>query len=81
MMMLTALVGEVSAARERIDTHEQLAAVCLPATRAAVEEFEASAQVAQRRSDERQAMLGRVYRVMFEELELARRREAEGDER
>lgn len=81
MMMLTALAGEVSALRERLDTHEVLAGTGRPATEAEVEAFTAPPDVAQRRADAREAMLKRVYRVLFEELELARRNETEGSGR
>lgn len=75
MMMLTALAGEVSALRERIDTHERIAAMGALATEAAVEAFTLTDAVAADRSAVREAMLKRVYRVLFEELELAHRAE------
>jgi uncharacterized membrane protein YccC len=81
MMMLTALAGEVSALRDRIDTHEQLALAGQVGTAAAVEAYAPTPEVTQRRADARAAMLNRVYRVLLEELELARRAEAEALEK
>jgi hypothetical protein len=77
-MMLTALMGEVSALRDRIDTHEEIAGAGIAATGSAIEAFKPSEESLQRRSELREAMLNRVYRVLFEELELARRKEMEG---
>ena len=73
MMMLTALMGEVSALRERIDTHEQLAAQGVVATAHAVERYVPDDATLAQRAGVRDAMLRRVYRVMLEELELADR--------
>lgn len=75
MMMLTALAGEVSVLRERIDTHERISATGTAATEAAVEAFTVTDAVARERAAVREAMLSRIYRVLFEELELAHRAE------
>lgn len=71
MMMFTALIGEVSALRERVDTHELLAAAGKVATPEAIEAFDVPAEAVARRAALREAMLRRVFRVAFEELELA----------
>lgn len=69
MMMLTALMAEVSAARERIDTAERLAEAGLAATGDTIEDYDANEAVLAERAATREAMLRRVYRVMLEELE------------
>ena len=79
MMMLTALTGEVSALRDRLDTHERLALEGKPASAAAIDAFEVSSEIADDRARVREAMLSRVYRVLFEELEAAHRRPALND--
>lgn len=69
MMMFTALVGEVSALRDRLDTHELLAARGLVATPQAIETFVAAPDEIAHRAGQREAMLRRVFRVALEELE------------
>lgn len=80
MMMLTALAGEVSALRDRIDTHERLALAGQVATAAAVEAYAGASEVSEHRATARAAMLNRVFRVLFEELELAHRADALSEE-
>lgn len=75
MMMFTALIGEVSALRERLDTHELLAADGRVATAEAIEAFDVPAPDIARRAVMREAMLRRIFRVALEELELAQRGE------
>lgn len=75
MMMFTALIGEVSALRDRLDTHELLAAEGKVATLDAIEAFTPGPDDAARRADTREAMLRRVFRVALEELEQAERGE------
>ena len=74
MMVVTALAAEVSALRDRLDTHEALAALGLPATAAAIEAFAPDAHDDSRREALRTAMLKRVYRVVTEELDDVRQR-------
>ena len=69
LMMLTALVAEVSALRDRLTTHEDLAQRGLVATVEAVEAYRPDAERAAAREAERTAMLKRVYRVITEELD------------
>lgn len=69
MMMFTTLIGEVSALRDRIDTHELLAAAGQVATPDAIESFIPEPGDTIRRSDAREAMLRRIFRVALEELE------------
>lgn len=75
MMMFTALIGEVSALRDRLDTHELLAAAGRVATPEAIEAFEIPGEDTARRAAAREAMLRRVFRVALEELELAQHEE------
>ncbi|MES2301549.1 MAG: hypothetical protein V4521_05665 [Pseudomonadota bacterium] len=78
MMMFTALLCEVSALRERLDTHELLAASGQVATAEAIDAFEPLPGDLQRRAATREAMLARVFRVAMEELELARQADMNG---
>ena len=72
MMMLNALVIEVSVVRERLDTHEALAAEGKVATEANIEAFRVDADRQAARERRREAMLRRIYRVVLEELEESR---------
>ena len=72
MMMLNALVIEVSVVRERLDTHEGLAAEGKLATEANIEAFHVGADRQAARERRREAMLSRIYRVVLEELEESR---------
>jgi hypothetical protein len=72
MFMLGALLSEVSAIRDRLDTHEALAGLGRPITAAEVEAYQITDERQQARSAERDAMLRRVFRVLLEELEEAR---------
>jgi hypothetical protein len=69
MMMLVALMSEVSAMRDRLDTHEGLAEQGKSPTRAAVEGFALDAEIAQSRDQLRDQMMKRVFRVLLEETE------------
>ena len=71
MIMFIALMSEVSSLRDRIDTHESLALLGKMATPEAVENFRLSPKQREEREEGRQAMLKRVLRVMFEDLEAA----------
>jgi hypothetical protein len=68
-IMLTALMSEVSALRDRLDTHEALAEAGKVATTEAVEAYELDAERRTAREERRDAMLGRVLRVVYEERE------------
>ncbi|MBA2934803.1 hypothetical protein HZF05_11915 [Sphingomonas sp. CGMCC 1.13654] len=72
MMMFTALIGEVSALRDRLATHEALAAQGQIATAEAIESYRPSPDDESARGIAREAMLHRVFRVLMEELEQAR---------
>ena len=71
MIMLVALISEVSALRDRIDTHEALADNGLVGTRDAVEGYKVDPERHARRDVERQQMLKRVLRVITEERDAA----------
>ena len=73
MMMFTALLSDVSALRDRLDTHERLAGEGKVATPEAIEAFEPSPEDVSRRSALRDAFLKRIFRVVFEDLERAER--------
>jgi hypothetical protein len=72
MMMLTALVGEVSVLRDRLDTHEALAEAGSLATQQAVEAYVLTLERQATREAKREAMLKRVYRVLMEEVDAVR---------
>jgi hypothetical protein len=67
VIMMTSLMSEVAALRDRIDTHEALAEQGIVATVAAVESFELDGVREAAREAHRDAMLSRVLRVLFEE--------------
>ncbi len=73
MMMFTALLSDVSALRDRLDTHERLAVEGKVATPEAIEAFKPSPEDFSRRSALRDAFLKRIFRVVFEDLERAER--------
>ncbi len=66
VLMILALSAEVSALRDRLDTHEKLGdAEQLPST-AAVEAFEPAESVESARAERRQAMIERITRPLLE---------------
>ncbi|WP_336952830.1 hypothetical protein [Sphingobium aromaticivastans] len=67
MIMFTSLMGEVSALRDRLDTHEALAEQGVVATSEAIENYVLDADRRALREAGRDAMLNRVLRVLFEE--------------
>ncbi len=69
--IVVALMSEVSSLRDRIDTHELLAAAGQAATPAAVEGHTLSAEQRSLREQRRQAMLKRTLRVLTEHAESA----------
>jgi hypothetical protein len=71
MMIIMALTAEVSALRERLDTHEALGEKRRFATSKAVESYKLPAVRRDAREQSRQAMLSRVLRVLTEDLEAA----------
>lgn len=73
MVMFVALMSEVSALRDRLDTHEAVAELGGTATTNAIETYELTPERHLARETNRQAMLKRVFRAITEE-----RDEAEG---
>ena len=71
-MIVTALAAEVSALRDRLDTHEALARQGSLPTSAAVEAYVPDAAHDAAREAARLGMLKRVYRVVTEELDEVR---------
>lgn len=67
VIMMTSLMSEVSALRDRLDTHEALAERGVVATTQAVEAYALDSEREAARDTVREAMLGRVLRVLFEE--------------
>jgi hypothetical protein len=71
LAIVIALMSEVSSLRDRIDTHELLAADGVVATTAAVEGHQLSAAQRSQREQRRQALLKRTLRVLTEHSESA----------
>ena len=71
MVMFVALMSEVSALRDRLDTHEAVADLGGAATTAAIEAYELTPERHLAREANRQAMLKRVFRAITEEREEA----------
>ena len=71
MIMFVALMSEVSALRDRLDTHEAVADLGGSATTAAIEAYELTPERHLAREANRQAMLKRVFRAITEEREEA----------
>jgi hypothetical protein len=69
MIMLVALMGEVSSLRDRLDTHEALGDAGRPLNTGEVEAYKLDESRNLRREEERMAMVRRVFRVLKEELE------------
>jgi hypothetical protein len=72
MAILLALVSEVASIRERLDTHERLAAGGSPPTPALVEAYTADDGTAAEREAWRGAYIRRLFRVVTEEVEALR---------
>ena len=72
MTMVMNLAAEVSVLRERLDTHEQVAASKKLFTPADIETFEPSDQVRDAREAWRNRFLDRLLSVVQEEMEKAR---------
>jgi hypothetical protein len=70
MAIVLALMSEVAALRERLDTHERLAATGMAPVPDAVEAFQPDEIVEAEREAWREAYIKRLLRVMTEELEM-----------
>lgn len=71
MIMFVALMAEVSALRDRLDTHEAVAELGGSPTTAAIEAYELTPARHERREANRHAMLTRVLRAVTEERDEA----------
>ncbi len=71
LAMVTALVGEVSVLRDRLDTHERLAAAGKVATPEEIEAFRPDEAIEDQREASRVAMLQRVFRIIAATQDLA----------
>ena len=71
MVMFIALMSEVSALRDRLDTHEAVAEIGGAVTTSAIEAYELTPERHMEREANRQAMLSRVLRAITEEREAA----------
>jgi len=71
MIMLVALMSEVSSLRDRLDTHEAVAELGSDVTKAAIEHYELTPERRAEREATRQAMLKRVLRAITHEREAA----------
>lgn len=67
VLMMTSLMSEVSALRDRLDTHEALGAQGVIATVETVEAYHLTPERELAREAVRDAMLTRVLRVLYEE--------------
>jgi hypothetical protein len=68
LAMVTALLGEVCTLRERLDTHERLAAAQGVCTPEAVDAYVPDATAEQARAAMRELAIGRVMSVLTEEV-------------
>jgi hypothetical protein len=73
MAILLALVSEVAAIRDRVDTHERLADQGEAPSRAKVESFLPDAEVDADRDAWRDAYIRRLFRVITEDIEVLKR--------
>lgn len=64
LAMITALVGEVSILKDRVDTHERIAAAGKVATPEEIEAYTPDESVEDEREIARTAMLDRVFRII-----------------
>jgi hypothetical protein len=71
MIMFVALMSEISALRDRLDTHEAVADLGGSTTTAAIEAYELTAERHLQREANRHAMLTRVLRAITEERDEA----------
>ena len=71
MIMMVALMAEVSVLRDRIDTHEALAELGTSATIDNVEGYQVDEARQAAREERRQALLRRVLRAITHEREAA----------
>ncbi len=64
LAMVMALTGELAVLRDRLDTHERLAAMGRVATPENIEAYDVDADIEDAREAVRSAMLARVFRIL-----------------
>lgn len=64
LAMIVAMVGEISVVKDRLDTHERLAAAGKVATPEEIEAFDPDEEVEDEREAWRADMLARVFRII-----------------
>jgi len=74
MGVLLALVSEVAAIRERLDTHERLGGAGVAVSVEAVEAYKADDTAEDQREAWRDAYIHRLFRVITEDVEALKRR-------
>jgi hypothetical protein len=74
MGVLLALVSEVAAIRERLDTHERLGGAGVAASVESVEAYKADDTAEDQREAWRDAYIHRLFRVITEDVEALKRR-------
>ena len=79
--VMLAMLGEMSVLRDRLDAHERLAARHGFYTSKDVDDFEPTAEEAQARAEQREALVERSLRSITIEVEAARRAGAGGQAR
>lgn len=78
--VMLAMLGEMTVLRDRLDTHERLAARGLY-TQADVDAFEPTAEELQQRDEQREALVARTLRSVTIEVQAALRAGAGGQQR
>ena len=79
--VMLAMLGEVSTLRDRLDAHERLAARHGVYTATDIDNFQPTAEEAQARTEQRDAIVERALRSITIEVEAARRAGAAGQTR
>jgi hypothetical protein len=81
LAMITALAAEVSVLRERLDTHERLAAQMTWANETNVETYDAPDDVGKSREEWRGQFISRILRIVSEDVERMSSEESEREYR
>lgn len=79
--VMLAMLGEITVLRDRLDAHERLAARRGLYSATDVDEFEPTAEEAQQRTEQRDAMVARTLRSVTIEVQAALRAGAGGQTR
>lgn len=79
MAIVLALMSEISSLRERLDTHERLAGEGVLSSHDAVEAYRPDGRVEDARTVWRKGFIRRLFRVVTEEVEMAKQDAAPSD--